>query len=79
MRRARRAVHDLALADDDDLLVAVGRPAMQVHVAADHVPDLVARVAVELTAKLATACDEGNAVGRLPQHGVRPARMLLMT
>src|SRR5689334_23619224 len=74
MRRARRAVDDLALADHRDLLVALRCPVVEVHVALDHVHDLVARIAVELAAKLATARDEGDAVGRLPQDRVGAAR-----
>src|SRR5215467_6810626 len=74
VRGARGAVDDLALADHRDLLVPLGRPVVEVHVALDHVHDLVARIAVELAAKLATARHERDAVGRLPQHRVGPAR-----
>src|SRR4029453_18744795 len=74
MGRASGAVDDLALADLRDLLVALGRPVVQVHIALDHVHDLVARITVELAAELATPRDERDAGGRLPQDGVGPAR-----
>src|SRR5712691_6257668 len=72
VRRPRRAIDDLALADHGHLLLAAGRAVVEVHVALDHVHDLVAGVAVELAAMLAPARHEGDAVGRLPEHGVGP-------
>src|SRR5215467_15887514 len=75
VRRARRTIDDLALADHRDLLVALGRPVVEVHVALDHVHDFVARIAVKLAAKLATTRDEGDAVGRLPQDRVGATRV----
>ena len=68
----------LAFADPNALvqgqvIVAVGGPVVQIHVAPDHVHDLVARVAVELAAELAAPRDEGDAVGRLPEDGIGPA------
>src|SRR5262249_5059286 len=68
------AIDDLALADHRHLLVAGGGPVVQLHLALDHVHDLVARIAVELAPELATSRDEGDAVGRLPQDRVGPAR-----
>src|SRR5262249_48151765 len=55
-------------------LVAGGGRVVQPHFALDHVHDLVARIAVELAPELATPRDEGDAVGRLPQDRVGPAR-----
>src|SRR6267142_204185 len=72
MRRPRRAVDDLALADDGHLFLAIARAVVEVHVPLDHEHDLVAGVAVELAAVLAAARHEGDAVGRLPQDGVGP-------
>src|SRR6266571_1404739 len=68
---ARRAVDDLALADPRHLLLALGGEVVQVHVALDHVHDLVARVRMELAPVLASAGDEGDGVGRLPQNADR--------
>src|SRR5215831_7470063 len=74
VRRAGRAVDDLAFLNHGDLLIALRRPVVEVHVALDHVHDLVARIAVELAAELAAPRDERDAVGRLPEDGVGPAR-----
>src|SRR5438105_3358469 len=73
MRGAGRAVHDLAFPDHGDLLVAPGGPVVEIHVALDHVHDLVARVGMELAAELAAPRDEGDAVGGLPEDRVGPA------
>src|SRR5215472_15945069 len=74
MRCAGRAVDDLALLDHGDLLVALRRPVVEVHVALDHIHDLVARIAVELAAELAAPRDERDAVGRLPEDRIGPGR-----
>src|SRR5439155_20818783 len=76
VRRARGAVDDLAFLDDHNLLHPVRCPIVEVHVALDHVHDLVARVAVELAPELPPARDERDAFPRLPQHGVRAAGAL---
>jgi hypothetical protein len=75
MRHTGRTVDDLPLANEDDLFLALGGAVVEVHVPLDHVHDLLARVAVELTAVLAPARDEGDAVRRLPEDADRPRRL----
>src|SRR5262249_59433104 len=62
VRGAGGAVDDLALADHRDLLVALGRPVVEGHVALYHVHDFVAPIAVGLAAKLATPPPQPPAV-----------------
>src|SRR5688572_6637303 len=50
VRGAGRAMHDLAFANGEDLLLAIPRPVVQGHVALDHVHDLVTGVDMELAA-----------------------------
>src|SRR5262249_56994601 len=60
--------------DAGELVVGLRRRVGEVYVALDNVHRLVARIAVELAAELAAPGDERDAVGRLPEDRVGPAR-----
>jgi len=71
VRGARGTVEDLALADQHDPFLPRVGEIVQLHIALEHVHDLVARVDVEFAPVLPAPRDEGDRPRRLPQDAHR--------